>query len=69
MKKKPKMKKVTMLLPADLLERALESSGEGLSATVRQSLEILNAGVAYERLRGLRGKIKFSIDVKSLRED
>lgn len=64
-----KMKKITLELPVDVLARALESSGQGISGTVRQALELLSARVAYEKLRALRGKVKFSVDLKTLRDD
>ncbi len=62
-------RKVTVHVPEDLLRRALDSSGKGLTATVRQGLELVAAGRAYEQLRHLRGKVRFSIDLKALRED
>ncbi len=62
-------KKITVHIPEDLLRRALDSSGKGLTATVRQGLELVAAGRAYQQLRQLRGKVQFSVDLKTLRED
>ncbi len=62
-------KKITVHIPEDLLLRALDSSGKGVTATVRQGLELVAAGRAYQQLRQLRGKVRFSIDLKALRED
>ncbi len=62
-------KKITVHIPEDLLRRALDSSGKGLTATVRQGLELVAAGRAYQQLRHLRGKVRFSLDLKTLRED
>lgn len=62
-------KKITVHIPEDLLQRALDSSGKGLTATVRQGLELVAAGRAYRQLRQLRGKVRFSIDLAALRED
>ncbi len=56
-------------MPEDLVRRALDSSGKGLTATVRQGLELVAAGKAYQDLRKLRGKVRFSIDLNTLRED
>jgi len=56
-------------VPEDLLERALEASGEGVTATVRRGLRLVAAGRAYEDLRRLRGKVRFGIDLETLRED
>lgn len=62
-------RKITVHIPEDLLQRALDSSGKGLTATVRQGLELIAAGRAYQQLRRLRGKVRFSIDLKKMRED
>jgi hypothetical protein len=62
-------RKVTLQLPADLLERAQRSSGKNLTATVCDGLKLVAAGPAYEGLRRLRGTVRFSIDLQRLRED
>ena len=64
-----KRKKITVFVPEDLLRQALESSGEGTSATVHQALKLMAAGVALRKLQSLRGKVKVNIDIPSLRED
>jgi hypothetical protein len=61
--------KVTVEIPRQLLRRAQRSTGEGLTATIRRGLELVAARGAYQGLRSLRGKVRFSIDVDSLRED
>ena len=50
--------KVTIELSKDLLRRARRSTGEGITATVRRRLELVAARDSYEKLRGLRGKVK-----------
>jgi hypothetical protein len=62
-------RKITVHVPEDLLKRALESSGKGLTVTVRQGLELVAAGRAFQELRRLRGKVRFSVDLNALRED
>jgi hypothetical protein len=62
-------RKITVEIPEDLLERALASSGEGITQTVRRGLTLVAAGRAYEDLRGLRGKVRFGLDLEALRED
>jgi len=62
-------RKITVEVPEDLLERALEASGEGVTATVRRGLRLVATGRAYEDLRRLRGKVRFGIDLETLRED
>ena len=63
------MRKVTVMLPIDLIERAKKASGVGLTPSIRQGLETVAASSAYETLRQLRGKVKFSIGLKELRGD
>lgn len=62
-------RKVTLLVPADLLEKAQRSSGKNLTATVCDGLRLVAAAPAYDKLRRLRGKVRFSIDLQALRED
>ena len=62
-------KKVTIQISEDLLRKAQAATGEGITPTIRQGLELVAAGLAYEKLRRLRGKVKFSIDLEKLRED
>ncbi len=61
--------KVTVELPTDLLARARESTGEGITGTIRRGLELVASSRAQERLRRLRGKVRFTVDVRALRED
>ena len=65
----PANRKITLEIPQDLLRKAQESTGEGVTATVRRGLELLAASTAYEELRRLKGRVKFSIKLKELRED
>jgi len=62
-------RKVTVELPADLLERAQKSTGQGITATIRTGLSLVAARRAYEGLRKRRGRVVFSIDLDRLRED
>lgn len=62
-------RKITVELPVDLVRRAQESTGEGLTATIRKGLELVAASRAADELRRMRGKVKFSIDWRDLRED
>jgi hypothetical protein len=64
-----KLKKVTAVLPQDLLRRAQRASGQGITPTIRRGLELVAAGRAYDGLRRLRGRVKLAIDMKALRED
>lgn len=62
-------RKVTVHLDRDLLRKAQRQTGKGVTATIRHGLELVAASEAYERLRALRGKVKFSVDLDALRAD
>lgn len=63
-----KTRKVTVHIDQDLLRRAQNRTGKGVTATMRQGLELVAASGAYDRLRAVRGKVVFSLDVKAVRE-
>jgi hypothetical protein len=63
------IQKITVHVDRDLLRRAQERTGQGVTATIRQGLELVAASEVYDRLRALRGRVTFSIDLKKLRED
>ena len=62
-------RKITVHVPASLLDKARQTTGSGITATVRQGLRLVAATDAYRRLRALRGEMKLSIDLDELRED
>ena len=62
-------KKITVHVQEDLLKKAQKSTGQGITETIRRGLQLVAASESYEALRRLRGKVKFSIDLKSLKED
>jgi len=64
-----KLKKLTLQVPADLLTRATQATGEGITPTIRRGLELVVTGGAYWNLRALKGKVKLQVDLKSLRQD
>lgn len=53
----------------ELVHKAQRQSGEEVTGTVRQGLELVAAAEAYRKLAALRGKVKFSIDLETMRED
>ena len=63
------LKTITVVLPPDLLDRATQATGKGITATIRESLEAMTASHALEEFRRLRGKVKLSFDVDQLRRD
>jgi hypothetical protein len=66
---KAKLKKVTVVLPAALLERAQRGSRQGVTATIRKGLELVAARDVYDRLRAMRGELDLGLDLGQLRED
>jgi hypothetical protein len=62
-------RKITVHIPAELLERAQQATGAGLTETVRQGLRLVAAGDTFRRVAKLRGTVKFSLDLARLRED
>jgi hypothetical protein len=63
------VRKITIDIPADLLEKAQKSSGSGITQTVRAGLQLLAASQAYNDLRQLRGKVRFSRTAAELKAD
>jgi hypothetical protein len=62
-------RKITVEIPAELLEKAQRASGTGITQTVRAGLELIAASETYARLRQLRGKIHFSRTFEELKAD
>ena len=62
-------KKITTLIPLDLLQKAQKVTGEGITQTIRTALELLAKREIYTEFRSLKGTYKFKLDLKKLRED
>ncbi len=62
-------RKITIEVPADLLEKAQRASGAGITQTVRAGLQLVAASEAYARLRQLRGKVRFTSTLAELKAD
>ena len=62
-------RKLTVLIPEDLLERAQQATGAGITETLRQGLRLVAAGETYRRVARLRGQVRFSVDLERLRDD
>jgi len=64
------MRKVTAFLPGKTLESAQAYTGEGVTETLRIALEKLVREAFYEKLKALKGKVKFDdFDLDELRRD
>jgi hypothetical protein len=62
-------RKITVVVPDELVRRARRASGLGLAPTIRQGLELVAAREAYAGLRALRGKLELGLELARLRED
>jgi hypothetical protein len=62
-------RKITVEIPEDLLKKAQQASGAGVTQTVRAGLQLLAASQAYTQLRQLRGKVRFSRTLAELKAD
>ena len=62
-------RKITVLVNSQLLEKAQKAARAGISETVRKGLELLAASDVYDRLLKMRGKVKFSVPLKEMRDD
>ncbi len=62
-------RKISVLVNRELLAKAQKAAHAGIGETVRKGLELLAASDAYDQLLKMRGKVKFSLDLKELRRD
>lgn len=62
-------RKITVEVPMDLLEKAQQASGKGLTQTVRAGLQLVAAAQTFAELRRLRGKVRFSRTAAGLKTD
>jgi hypothetical protein len=62
-------RKITVEIPQGLLEKAQKASGTGITQTIRTGLQLLAASQAYNDLRNMRGKVRFSRTWQELKED
>ena len=63
------VKKITVELPEDLLEKAQQATGSGITQTIRAGLQLVAASQAYAGLRQARGAFRFSRTVTQLKDD
>ena len=64
-----KARKITVEIPPELLDKAQRASGAGITQTVRTGLQLVAATQTYAKLRGLRGKVRFSRTSADLKVD
>ncbi|HEX3407936.1 MAG TPA: hypothetical protein VHS81_11915 [Caulobacteraceae bacterium] len=64
------MRKITAFVPAETLAAAQDYTGQGVTETLRIALEALAHQRFYDRLKALKGKVKFDdFDLDELRRD
>ena len=62
-------RKITVEIPAELLEKAQAASGTGITQTVRTGLQLVAASRAYAQLRQMPGKVRFTRSLAELKAD
>lgn len=62
-------RKITIEVPAHLLDKAQQASGTGITQTVRMGLQLVAASHAYAHLRKMKGKVRFSRTLAELKSD
>ena len=63
------VRKITVEIPEELLDKARKASGVGITQTVRTGLQLLAASHTYAHLRQLRGKVRFARTAAELKAD
>jgi hypothetical protein len=61
------VKKVTANIPTKLLAKAQDTTGLGITETLILGLEELERSHKRSALRGLRGRVKFELDLEKTR--
>jgi hypothetical protein len=62
-------RKITVEISEELLQKAQQASGAGITQTVRTGLKLVAASQTYKRLRELRGKVRFTRALAELKAD
>ncbi len=62
------LQKVTVNVPAKLLERARATTGRGITETIVMGLEELERRRRLAELGRLRGKVRFELDLQDTRK-
>ncbi|HEY6322856.1 MAG TPA: hypothetical protein VJA16_15000 [Thermoanaerobaculia bacterium] len=62
------VKRVTANLPADLLHEAMAVTGEGITETLVEGLQLVRRSGAFKQAMRLHGKIQLDVDLEESRE-
>jgi len=68
MARQQKTRKITVHVPADVLDRATQE-GEGVTDVVRKALELRASQNAWRRVERWSGKVRWSVSLEELRRD
>lgn len=63
------LKKITVSLPAHLIDQAVEMTGGSIRHAIQYSLEEMTHRHASEQILKSRGKINLGVDLAALRDD
>ncbi len=61
------MKKITVQIPAEVLDGAMKATGKGITPTVIEGLAALERRAKRTALGRLRGKVRFELDLEETR--
>ncbi|MSP62178.1 MAG: hypothetical protein EXR72_17965 [Myxococcales bacterium] len=61
-------RRVTANLPADLLDKACQTTGKGITDTLVAGLELVRRSAAAVKARRLKGKLHLRVDLEASRE-
>jgi len=62
-----RVRKVTVNIPEDLLEKAQRLTGKGIMLTLVEGLKALDRNARLSALRRLRGNVEFDLDLDRTR--
>jgi len=61
------LRKITVNVPSDVLDAATRITGKGVTATVVEGLAELRRREMRSALRGLKGRVRFQLDLEETR--
>jgi hypothetical protein len=62
-----RVRKVTVNVPADLLDDAIRITAKGITPTIVEGLNEIRRRAKRSALRQLRGKVRFQLDLETTR--
>lgn len=62
-------KKITTIIPEDLIKSAQKVTGQGITQTIKTALQLLSKKESYKEFKALKGTYKSKLDISRLRED